>query len=325
MKNIALIACSNGYGHTRRILCISSAFREIGYNTVIFAEIEKVKKLCKIMGISCPTTIDFNTQTDLKFQLHKKIPNWINRIKNLDNFDYVISDNLLEILELRKDSLISGSFLWHKSLSNFPENKKKYYQRLIEKYNPKIFSSSFFTSDYLKEYKNLYEVGLFALGEKRKGIKKNILISAGKGGNVNQLTKSFILKVSKNPKPNFINKLYIEPNTYKKDMPKWIQPAKYTDKMYSSLSSAIIRPGAGTITDCIINNVRMFCFYEEGNFEMKSNSIKIQNSNLGYNSVEIKKAWEDSLKWNQSKIGLNGFKNIDLNGSQSIVKIILNS
>ena len=44
---------------------------------------------------------------------------------------------------------------------------------------------------------------------------------------------------------------------------------------------------------------------------MKSNSIRIQNSNLGYNSVEIKKAWEDLLKWNQSKIGLNGFKNID--------------
>ena len=42
-------------------------------------------------------------------------------------------------------------------------------------------------------------------------------------------------------------------------MPKWIQPAKYTNKMYSSLSSAIIRPGVGTISDCIINNVRMFC------------------------------------------------------------------
>ena len=108
-------------------------------------------------------------------------------------------------------------------------------------------------------------------------------------------------------------------------MPKWIQPAKYTNKMYSSLSSAIIRPGVGTISDCIINNVRMFCFYEASNFEMKSNSIRIQNSNLGYNSVEIKKAWEDLLKWNQSKIGLNGFKNIDLNGSKSIVEIILNS
>ena len=69
----------------------------------------------------------------------------------------------------------------------------------------------------------------------------------------------------------------------------------------------------------------MFCFYEASNFEMKSNSIRIQNSNLGYNSVEIKKAWEDLLKWNQSKIGLNGFKNIDLNGSKSIVEIILNS
>ena len=35
MKNVALIACSNGYGHTRRILCISSAFKEIGFNTVM--------------------------------------------------------------------------------------------------------------------------------------------------------------------------------------------------------------------------------------------------------------------------------------------------
>jgi hypothetical protein len=325
MKNVALIACSNGYGHTRRILCISSAFREIGFNTVIFAEIEKVKKLCKIMGISFPTTIDFDTQTDLKFQLDEKIPNWINKMKNLDHFDYVISDNLLEILELREDALISGSFLWHKSLSNFPENKKKYYHRLIQKYNPKIFSSSFFTSDYLKEYENLYEVGLFKIGEKETRIKENILISSGKGGRVNHITKSFILEISKNPKPNSINKLYVEPNTYNKLMPKWIQPAKYSNRMYSSLSSAIIRPGVGTITDCIINNVRMFCFYEESNFEMKSNSIRIQNSNLGYNSVKIKKAWEDALKWNQSKIGLNGFKNIGLNGSESIVRIILNS
>jgi len=323
MKNVALIACSNGYGHTRRILCISNAFRDIGFNTVLFAELEKVKKLSKIMGISCPTTIDFNTKTDIKFQLNENIPNWIYKIQNLDDFDYVISDNLLEILELRKDSIISGSFLWHMALLDYPKNKKLYYQKIIEKHEPKIFSSSFFTPGYLRDYKNLYEVGLFNLGKKNKK-KENILISTGNGSNANLISKTFIKDISEKPKPKFINKLYIEPNIYNEYLPEWIKPAKYNIDMYSSLSAAIIRPGVGTVTDCIVNNVRMFCFYEEKNLEMKSNSIKIQNSNLGLNSVKIKKAWENAIEWNQSKIGLNGFNNIDLNGSKSMVEIILN-
>lgn len=325
MKNVALIACSNGYGHTRRLLCMSFAFEKIGLKTVLYAELKKVKILCKALGIKCPTTIDFNTKTDLKFQLDKKIPNWISKIRNIDHYDYIISDNLLEILELRNDSVISGSFLWHMALSNFPENKKTYYQNLIDKHKPKICSSSFFTSEYLKEYENLHEVGLYTIGEKRIEQKTNILISSGKGGHVNRITKNFIIEISKKPKPNSINKLYIEPNTYDITLPKWIQPAEYSNQMYSSLSAAIIRPGAGTITDCIINKVRMFCFYEKNNLEMKSNSIRVQNSYLGYNSIEIKKAWDDALNWNKNKHGLNGFNKINFNGSQQIVEIILKS
>ena len=36
---------------------------------------------------------------------------WLKKIKNIESYDYVISDNLIEILELRPDSWITGDFL----------------------------------------------------------------------------------------------------------------------------------------------------------------------------------------------------------------------
>ena len=51
--------------------------------------------------------------------------------------------------------------------------------------------------------------------------------------------------------------------------------------MYKSLKYAFIRPGLGTLVNCLSNFVIPICFSEEKNLEMINNKNVIMNNNLG--------------------------------------------
>ena len=329
-QKIALIACSNGYGHVKRLLSISEAFKNKGITPTIFAQKAKVKKLSQILKINPPLIHDFDTRSDIKYQVNPKSKSdeWIFKLPSLNQFDHVISDNLLEILKIRKDAWISGSFFWHESLKNYPPNKKKYYKDLINKIKTRVVSSSLFTPNYMNKNSNLFEIGLFSFEKNKKNeVKENLLISCGKGGDLINETKKFIRLLLNEKSLYNYNKIFIEPSLYKTKMPSQFLPASYDNKMYSSLKTAIIRPGVGTLTDCIINSVPIFCYYEKNNLEMKLNAEKVEKFGLGENSKTIEKAW------NQIKISNNlpkrqffksdCFMKINLNGAKDLVQIIL--
>ena len=134
MGSVALIACSNGYGHTRRLLLIAEALEKCGVKSTLFAPASIANYLSGILEINTPRVINFDTETTIYDWVKGNSGNWVKRIPDLCEYDEVISDNLADVLKLRDDSWLSGSFLWHESLPNIPQRVTNDQTKLLAKF-----------------------------------------------------------------------------------------------------------------------------------------------------------------------------------------------
>ena len=63
-KTIALIACSNGLGHIRRLIILSQALIKNGAKPTIFAPEKSVTRLVQLMDIKQPPEVfNFDSHT----------------------------------------------------------------------------------------------------------------------------------------------------------------------------------------------------------------------------------------------------------------------
>jgi len=294
--NACIFTCTNGLGHIRRSILLADELNNNGVQTTIFAPKNTVIYLCKKLNLKTPYIVDFDTQTTINDWKDKTAINWIERIPDISNFKIVVSDNLIEILKIRRDAWISGSFFWHRSIKNFDRKIFLESEYLIENLEPNIISSRLFSANYFPK-KNLHQVGLFFNNKVFENVKnpRNILISIGRGGHAYSKVREFIENNKFDNLP-IEGKILIDPELYSNSMPNIFSEAKYNQEMYSSLLAAIIRPGIGTLTECLFNKVPLYLFYEDGNYEMKYNASQIRKNNLGYDCENISSCWKKCLK-----------------------------
>ena len=198
---------------------------------------------------------------------------------------------------------------------------------IIEKFPPNLICSNLFVPPYLKKHNNLHKVGLYSFKKQnttRFSAQKGLLISCGYGG---LLKDQFLRFVTKIEKPENIAKIWIEPSLYNDKMPKYVLPATYDSNMYNQISAAIIRPGIGTITDCLQHAIKIFSLTEQGNAEIEFNSKVLKKNNLGCNIVSLSTAFEEVNKFLFSKkkqyLFEKSLKVLDFDGANQTVKIIL--
>jgi hypothetical protein len=327
---IALISCSNGYGHVRRLMLIAQQLLSYTDDVVLFAPFIAAKQVQIALGVKYgPKIVDFNSKTSINNWQTGVKPYWFKKIQNLDDFDIVVSDNLIEVLEIRNDAWLSGSFFWHEIFNNFPSNLKGYYLDLLKKHNPKMISTSYFSQGYLNDFTRLYEVGIYGdpLFNENLNNKSDILISCGLGGESLFETKMFLeqlVKLDEVP----CRRVWVEPSLYPKNSPKWMFKATYSHKMFDSLLASIIRPGVGTISDSLRSGVKIFSYFERDNLEMKKNTCFLEESELGVSSGSIHQAWIDANTYLKNKreqeFFLNSLKKIEFNGEKKASQILLN-
>jgi len=296
-RRIALISCSNGLGHVRRLLALSLALREQGAEPVLLAPAQKVERLVNALGIPQPKTVDFFSRTTLSHWMDPTDVGWIDDLPTLDDYDDVVSDNLIEILEVRPDAWLSGSFFWHRSLDEFSAAKAEHAERLLRDVRPKMISSDLFAAPYLEDNTRLSRVGLYSFGHsppiKRGG---DVLVSCGTGGAIAHEAEDLVSAIATGPRP-ISGTVFVEPSTYRADMPEWIRPADFTPEMYSALQLAVIRPGVGSATGALLVGARLFCYYERGNGEMRFNAQRVAEVGVGEDCGNALDAWKAALNW----------------------------
>lgn len=281
---IALIACSNGLGHVRRLLHLANAFQAlISCEITLFCPTKSFTRLEPSLSKHHINHIDFDSSTTIADWLSGTAPEWISRLPSLSQFTYVISDNLLEVLSIRPDAWLSGSFFWHKTIPNIPMATKLSSERLLLEHKPRMISSSLFAAPYLNDFTRLYQVGLFAdRNQDSCHIRDSLLISCGTGGSC---TSEFKIDAIDANLLTILQRTYstiwIDPSLYRRDLPLLFQPASFSPSMYQSLSDAIIRPGIGTVTDCLAASCKMYLLYEDNNHEMEYNATQLSQHGLG--------------------------------------------
>ena len=344
-KKIAALACSNGLGHSRRVIAISAFLFKNGFNGTIDVFISKdaekaFKNWSEFIFLKNQKSVKFinfyypNLQSEKFDRLDQK--NW-NKIylPDLNKYDLVWSDNILQILKYRPDAILTGSFFWHEvfeknnsksePILNFIKNEKD----ILKKYKPKMAGNEYFVTSEVRKKTNFVPVGLYRYNinfSKKK--KRGIILSCGLGGEEMDLTKRTVLRIINDniPPPDF---LYVEKRILPKKYPEWIKPADFSDTMFHDSVAACIRPGLGTVSDSLINNLRLFTFSAPNSFEMMHNGNVISNMDLGEYSNDPYLSYINAVKFanNPNLINLQQYKTIHLrtDGIFATAKFILNN
>ena len=276
-RSVALIVISNGLGHLRRQLAFYNYLISQDFKVTIFCHLDDLRRLGA-----------FNINAE---QLEIKVVNLPNLVKSgffealsteLNKFDIVVSDNCVDILRSRKDTILFASFFWHRAIS-MSDWYYKESEALIDKCNPLIIANRLFVSEYLQNYSKLHLVGFFG-NEPTKLIhsKNHLLLSFGFSNELNNYFTEivdyvidFCLKKER--------KLWLEPRYFRSLKIKYdfIYEATYTDEMFASIDIGIIRPGIGTISNLFAARSKVICVHEENNHEMQTNSSRIHNNEYG--------------------------------------------
>lgn len=296
-KRIALLACSNGMGHVRRMLALALALRQAGAYPVLFAEGCKLARLAQAYGVNALEFREFVSRTECDDWMEETGRQWVEDLPVLDNYDEVVSDNLVEVLERRPDAWLSGSFFWHCALDGFPAGLAAKAEALLQLHRPRMVTSKLFSPDYLDSRTRLYKVGLYAFPNSVvTGDGNDILLASGTGGGADSDLGALVQEIAAGPRPR-CGRVWVEPRMYEANMPAWVQAATFTPAMYAGLLCAVIRPGVGTATDALLAGARLFSFYEAGNDEMRVNAARIAAAGVGEDCGSARDAWQAALRF----------------------------
>ncbi|PPR37571.1 MAG: hypothetical protein CFH26_00676 [Alphaproteobacteria bacterium MarineAlpha6_Bin4] len=288
MHNIAYIVCSNGFGHLKRSIRISKFLIKKNINIDFFYPKKKYFKYTKKKQKNF-NIINFDTGINVNNLKKKKLNElkWVRRLPSMKKYDLIISDNLVDVLELNLKTILVGNFLWFKSLSSLDSNWKNYQRSLLKKFKPRIICCKYFIPSYFSKNLKKIKVGLFQ-EFKKKNSSKSLLIYTGTSVSLQKLFKNLLNKKIFDDLP--FKKIYLDKNIYSRKYSKKFILFNYSNKHFSDLSICFGRPSMGIIHDCLSYNVPIISFYEKDNKEMFENIKNLSKINMGLNPNNIKNA-----------------------------------
>jgi hypothetical protein len=291
MKNIALFSCDNGLGHIRRTSILANILSK-NIKVTFFVNREKIKNFFiakKIKIINFKINFVNKKKNFLTNNFIKKFQK-----KTFKNFNAIYSDTMPEVFYANKKVFIYANFLWHKE---FKIKSPKYINLDKELFNRKtfLFANYLFYNKYLYNY-NLIKVPFFKKFRNTKK-KSSILLSFGTA-NYSQakvIKKKIIHILKLNEKKKI--KIFLEPKFYKKSYQKLnVYKATFSKEMYDQIAVAYIKPGFGTIEECLMRGIPIICYTKNTLNEFENNANIIKLKKLGFKNNNLKHGFLLALK-----------------------------
>lgn len=277
----AFIPCQNGLGHTVRLLNLAKFFSKKGHKIDFY--LNKKKKYKINFSNICVKYMNIPTKLyDYENSLYVKK---ISKIKLPRKYDFYVSDNLFEFFKIPKNFILIANFFWHKIFLNKISNYK-----LLELKKKKnlILSNYLFSNLKINKIKyNLKLTGFVGKFEKKKLFnQKSILLTNGTASPEIEMIIKIIEKINSS-KIN-IKRIYVDKKVY--NYAKYffgnLELANYDQKMFKDIFCAIIRPGLGTITDCLRFSVPILAL---------NYGLNIKNKELKFN-IKIIKSYDFGIE-----------------------------
>lgn len=278
---VALIPSDNGFGHIRRMTLLSNYISNKFQVTIFVNKKKSVFNLSKKIKIEKIISL-FNLKNKSYKLLNK---NDIKKKIKSKNFNYIIIDNFPDLLSLSKKVILFSNFFWHRDLHSKDLKFKQIENRLVKR-KIKIFGNYLFQKKYFSKFNNT-KIPFF--GNYKKNLnKKNILISIGtaKYSEVDNIKKIIIFNLKRG---NFKKiKIFLDPVLYDDNFRKYnVVKADYSKNMYNKTKFAIIKPGLGTVEECLMRGIPILTYCKNTFPEFAYNARIINKFKLGYDFKTI--------------------------------------
>lgn len=314
VNSIAFYTCSNGYGHFSRVLNVAKYLVD-SYNVTIYCEknqFDKFKKeidknikfiFYKIPNIRWDKSINENK---VRF---KEYLNWVDMYGPTSlKYDKVISDNIVGLLKFRKDTILTGSFLWRDVYyDKFGSNSLTAFDDFfLELYNPPLCTNQYTETGTARTYENKVRTGFGFENQKNK--------------NWNSANTAVCVEPSLKYTKGYLQfqqqfRILIEDKT---------TLVNSTDLNVVEDCFYVIRPGVGMLTHCVENKIPMLALYSDNDsteimeladmIEQLGIGIK-HNIKLPFNLDKLSLLKQNTI-YNNISFKTNGYRDI----SQFIIK-----
>ena len=285
-NSIALIACPNGLGHVHRVCVLGEQFAKIGWQATIFAPQAKFARVFEALRIEPKAfLIDFDAKFDLA-SISQGCPEamcWEKRLPCLNDYDVVLSDNLPEILRIRKDAILSGNFFWHEVLPDISIGYCDDVARLIRESNPLLLSYGGFSVIEDLGAVQVHDCAIPTVETTRNSTstrRKCLLVTTGTT-DAGLASGRTILETLARTGIEPFEKVFVEPGLIGDfDNPEFFG-ADFSRDMFINVVATIGRPGFGAISDSFYYGSKFFPVVSENNREMSWNAAKLKEKGLG--------------------------------------------
>lgn len=300
--DLAAVISPNGLGHFRRVIRqldgLLKAHPGLALGLICAAwQLEATRgwaPLERVLATNPPVATaelagTFRWVNDAAAYDEAQLSRWVTaleRIPWLGAARRVLSDNLSPVLELRPDAALGASFLWSDVLEPFaPQNPavQRFVARereLLARHRPFLLCvEDLAMPSAVRQTRPVWLPWLCEWSLERRDLTRTIGVLGGATGTatirmeriVRALLKSGDLEVRVEPELKQARFL-VEPR---------VAAFTHDEPGYRALSLAFVRPGAGTLTDCVGAQVPMIALDEPENLEMVHNARVLSGLGIG--------------------------------------------
>jgi hypothetical protein len=222
----------------------------------------------------------------------RRLNGWLGELDRVDwlkTAQRVLSDNLVGVLELRPDAVLGGSFLWsdvleplgptNVAVARFVERERA----LLRAHQPKMLCvRELAMPGVVRQTQAVLLPWMCEWATKRSSIDKPSACVGVLGG-ATGTAAAFMTEIVRSLIADPRLEIRVEKTTKARDFPNAprVEAFSHDEAGYNSLSLAFVRPGVGTLTDCVSAQVPMIVLDEPENFEMAHNARAIVQLGLG--------------------------------------------
>ena len=337
-KHLAILVSANGYGHIRRQILITSELLKQNSNlqvqfAITDAQFQRFKLEIENLGSRASAVVGVTEDSvrwrhDPSNYTATNLNGWESELmsrSSLIEADFVLSDNLVGVLEIRPDAVLSGSFLWHEVIDAYAQVNdacRQFVEReinLLKKCVPKMICNADLATPAVLSLTDAVRVPwmieetvpqAFQDNLSKESERTTILVHGGGTRTLDDRVR-MIAQILRN-------------NNYTvfTDLEDDLMCFDYQDSSWQQLGAVICRPGVGTATECVKWHIPIVLIHDQTNVEAEFVATRLKELKLahecefGSNYLEIPSLVADLLSPEKRISFLEPFASLKTTGIQ---------
>lgn len=303
-ETACFLVCENGLGHLRRVAQVVGALlgRVVSLQVKIVCAPWQVAALhrwpaMKLLLTDARVTFDSTPMyprwsDDPGYFLDERLLSWHETLRPLElqRYNLVVSDNLVEVLCHAPNAVLMGSFLWHDLLeAKRPEPITQRYAAwclsLLREHQPPMIANRYFAMPAVRQQTRIVEVGMLPSALRSGDATTTWPSTPGLlfiGGTSVHVSGALVRCLGQHADRHGLPvRLFADSRLHQRlppDSP--VQSFDLDADELTPISAVIARPGLGITTDCVASGKPLFC-YHEGDAEMVWNAQRLEALGLG--------------------------------------------